>query len=346
MREKLTVYLRNTPFFRYNKETGATMIHNLRNVLAILMGITCLSYGQAMATSVPYSAGGAGGAKKVADQTCDPDYWHSMTAKAWMEAEREIIQNKNLIYKPDSVMEYVCFDSFMQHSAKHVGNIFTHTKYFGGKEIIPRGRADISLEHTLTSAVTNSYKTYIQNNYSHKFLGERASKLGKGVTADRTLGDASAMGDYQCAIMANIWNSAKCENFIDNQSFESDGFFPFDDLTGGKNAAKGYKNIDDPRKFPTACAKPNNTAGNATWATAIPRATNVSDKLYDFSKPLKKTYDEIRPKLEPGKCSGAAANGILTGVTVITDASGKGGYDDGVCSNPGCSFKKNGKCAP
>ncbi len=296
-------------------------------------------------------ANAAGGASKTAPQTCDPDYWQSMTAKAWMEAEREIIQNKNLIYKPDSVMEYVCFDSFVQHNAQKVGDIFTHTTYFNNTMIIPRGTG-YSLEQTLARTVTDTYKAYITNNFNHKFLGERSAYLGRHATADRTIGDASAAGaggaapSYSCSLMANIWTQAKCENFIDNAKFESDGFFPFDDLEGGKKKIQGYKNMTDPRQFPAACkvAKPDNTAGNATWPTAINRAENKFDQLYDFTKPLKKTYDDIRPKLEPGKCSGAAAKAILTGVTVVTDAAGTGGYDDGVCSNPGCSFKKDGTC--
>ncbi len=333
------------------------MKHSIRTAFVALLGVVSLSgtaFSQATLYNSPSAAAGTGGSK-VAPQTCDPSYWKSMTAKAWMEAEREIIQNKNLIYKPDSVMEYVCFDNFMQHGAQHLGDIFTHTKYFGGKEIIPRGKQDISLEHTLKKAVTDSYKTYIQSNFNHKFLGERAKHLGKyGAMADRSLGDASNMRSYECTVMSNIWNAAKCENFIDNKEFENDGFFPFDDIkdVNGKVQAKGYKNIDDPRKFPAACGKPSNGAGFATWETALPRAANTptgsadSDLLYKFKEPLKKTYEEIRPKLEPGKCSGGASTAISTGVTVITDASGKGGYADGVCPNPGCSFQKSGKCAP
>lgn len=289
-----------------------------------------------------------GASSRTAPQTCDPQYWESMSSKAWMEAQREISQNKNLIYKADSVLEYVCFDSFMQHAAQHVGDIFTHTTYFNGQLIIPRGEERYSLEQTLTKAVTDSYKTYINANYNHKFLGERSAHLGRHATADRSLGDASAMGNYKCELMANIWNQAKCENFIDNDKFEGDGFFPFDDLKpgpGGKTEIKGYKNRTDPRVFPAACkiAKPDNTENNATWPLAIDRAKNKDDDLYLFSKPLKKVYDDIRPKLTPGECSNAKA--ILTGVTVITDSRNRQGYDDGICSNPGCSFKKDGTCS-
>jgi hypothetical protein len=296
----------------------------------------------------------------TAPQTCDPDYWQSMSAKAWMEAEREIIQNKNLIYKPDSVMEYVCFDSFMMHSAKYVGDIFTHTKYFDGQEIIPRGKKDISLEYTLTSAVTDSLKTYLTNNFSHTFFGDRAKHMVTS-TSDYAPGDASAMGKYACGIMRNVWATAKCENFIDNSEFDdNDGFYPFETLKpgpGGKKEIKGYKEITDPRQFPTQCPSPSNPKWK--WDVSIPEAKNTpgtagvsglytasagggaSDLLYKFKEPNKKTYDDIRPKLEPGSCTTA----IKTGVTVITETGGTTGYLDGVCSNPGCAFQKAGTCA-
>jgi hypothetical protein len=306
------------------------------------------AYAQVYNSPPRTTTGKSAPAAKTAPQTCDPKYWESMSSRAWMEAQREISQNKNLIFKPDSVMEYVCFDSFMQHAAKHIGDVFTHTTYFDQQMIIQRG-TQYSLENTLTKAVTDSYKTYIASNFGHKHLGERSAHLGGGVTADRTLGDASAMQSYQCNIMANIWNAAKCENLVHNDQFQNDGFFPFDDLKtpDGQVEVKGLKNgeVPDPRKFPTQCAKPNN--GNYAWDKALPRATNKEDTLYQFAKPVKATYDLIRPKLKPGECS----NAIATGVTVIGDVSNKTGYMDGVCSNPGCSYKKGsagsvGRCIP
>lgn len=299
-----------------------------------------LGAGSAQA-QVPYSATPSGGSGKAAPQTCDPDYWNSMTAKAWMEAEREIIQNKNLIFKPDSVMEYVCFDSFMQHTAKYVGDIFTHTDYFEGKLIIPRGQQKISLEYTLTDAVTNSLKSYIESNFNHKFLGERAQKRGD-MLADRTLGDASNMRQYECIVMANVWQGAKCENLIHNANFTNDGFYPFDDLkdAGGNVKVKSYNTLPDMRKYPIGCGKPDYDVW--TWDKAIERSANENDDMYDFAKPNKKTYDEIRPRLEPGNCKKEHA--ILTGVTVLTDVRGSGGYPDGVCSNPGCTYTEGGSC--
>ena len=46
-----------------------------------------------------------------APTSCDPEYMDALEARAYMEAQREIAQNKNLIFKPDSLLDYPCFKS-------------------------------------------------------------------------------------------------------------------------------------------------------------------------------------------------------------------------------------------
>lgn len=300
-------------------------------------------------------ANNAGGAK-TADQTCDPKFWQSMSARAWMEAEREIIQNKNLIYKPDSVMEYVCFDSFMQHGAMTLGPIFTHTTYFTPKPIIPgEPNESLSTAQAFKRVITDRYAEYIKSNFGHKFLGGRAEHLN--MIDDREIGSAATLASYTCNVMARVWRDtennkdggAQCENFIDNKEFERDGFFPFERITGDATV-DGYKDMDDPRKFPgAACKGPKawqDSQGNqvGSWSFAIQDATNKNaktsndvDHLYKFKEPNKKTYDDIRPLLKPGECS----DPIQTGVTVKVRTS-EDGYPDAVCSNPGCSYQTQG----
>src|SRR5437016_4882806 len=41
---------------------------------------------------------------------CDPEYMDALEARAYLEAQREVAQNQNYILKPDSVLEYTCFD--------------------------------------------------------------------------------------------------------------------------------------------------------------------------------------------------------------------------------------------
>lgn len=51
--------------------------------------------------------------------TCDPEFWDVLKDRAWMEAQREITQNANIIPRPDSVLSVSCFHSYMQHQARY-----------------------------------------------------------------------------------------------------------------------------------------------------------------------------------------------------------------------------------
>ena len=52
----------------------------------------------------------AQGIPPIAESSCDPDYYDTLRHRAWQEAQREITMNYNFIPKPDSVLQYSCFD--------------------------------------------------------------------------------------------------------------------------------------------------------------------------------------------------------------------------------------------
>ncbi len=56
--------------------------------------------------------------------TCDPEFWDVLKDRAWMEAQREVTQNQNLIPRPDSVLEMTCFDSFLDELGSHADSNF------------------------------------------------------------------------------------------------------------------------------------------------------------------------------------------------------------------------------
>jgi len=279
-------------------------------------------------------------AAEVAPQPCDAQYWDSMTHRAWMEAEREIVMNQNLIFKPDSVLEYVCFDKFLDHNAGHAGPIFIHTEYFGKK--IFKETGPNSMEWALTEVVSKSLKPYQDENFNHVFLGGRAEFLDLD-PKDYPLKDETTKGTYaNCNMMAAVWETAKCLNFVDNDEFEdNDSFYPFETLVNPDgDDVVGYNNADfeDPREFPTQCGKPD----NPPWQEAIDKAENKNDDQYDFAVPLEEAFTAIRERLEPGECGNPP---ILTGVTVrLSPGAGVDPYDDGVCTNPGCTFTQDGSC--
>ncbi len=318
----------------------------------------CLAMACVITATAPAHAGGAaatpaaGNSSKIAPQPCDPRYWETLSARAWMEAEREIMQNQNLIFKPDSVLQYTCFDNMVSHGAKYLGDIFVHTDYFG-KIIIQRGAAQAQ-EIALQNVVTTTLKSYIENNFSNKFLAQRSEKLrNKPAKDERKPGgsgweEAKDMKAYQgCNIMAEVWKASKCINFIDNDEFKNtDGFYPFRTLQPGPNggqAIPGYESIGDTRAWPQFCS---DKVKGQEWVDKDKIATNEGDKVYPFKDPLKKDYEDIRKLVEPGGLAesggkdGKCGDGIETGVTIILSGANGGGAKkkDKVCTNPGCTL--------
>ena len=296
---------------------------------------------------------GVSKAQDIAPQPCDTKYWDQMHARAWLEAEREIMQNQNLIFKPDSVLEYVCFDQFVSLAAWPGGDIFVHTDYFG-KKIIERGAAG-SMEKGLTAVVSSaldSYKGSVGSgrsgasstaNFGHNFLGGRAQYMD---IADKNskFKPATTNQSYTCKTMANVWKAAKCFNFVDNSHFQdTDGFYPFDELkahNGGRDVGGYADSIKETRKFPSDMACDGANQGVTTWKEQLKKAT-LEEELYKFKAPLGQTFKDVGNRLEPGNCSAAFA--IKTGVKVIIN--GTESHDDGVCPNPGCSYTKGGGCS-
>lgn len=273
-----------------------------------------------------------------------------------METEREIMQNQNLIFKPDSILAYTCFDKFAEHAAQYGGVLFTHTTYWDGQEIIPWG-APNGMDHAIKTVVLDSMKPYLEGNFgsggaSFSMLGDRGNALGAtaGLGAYQT--SQTGKGTYSCNVMSAVWKAAKCMNFIHNDKFQdTDGYYPFKNLKahGDGEDVQGYEKIDETRQFPAALACTGATkVFQQTWKDAYEISRNENgfgnmSKLYQFSPPLVTAYQDVREKVEPGQCDDA----IFTGVTVIeSNSSGNGTYPDGVCTNPGCVYAKSGKCEP
>ncbi|MCB1530490.1 MAG: hypothetical protein KDJ42_05730 [Alphaproteobacteria bacterium] len=281
-----------------------------------------------------------GYAVEIAPQPCDPNYWTTLKERAWMEAEREIMQNQNLIFKPDSVLEYTCFDKYVSHGAKWLGDIFVHTYYFG-KQIIKRGEHPHAQEIALQLVVTNALKEYLKGSFQYEFFAERSPLLRNppGITNSFPITDATTMKSYSCKVMKEVWKAAKCINFIDGEPFKiSDGLHPFITLKPGPEGGEtvpGYDVFGDVRKWPEYCDDP---IKGQEWVDANKIAINENDMKYKFEKPLKKAYEDVRKMVEPGSCVGT----LETGVMVILSGT-KEQVVDNVCTNPGCTYLLDGK---
>lgn len=275
----------------------------------------------------------------IAPQTCDTEVWRTMATRARMETEREIMQNQNLIFKPDSILAYTCFDSMAAHAAAQAGVLFTHTNYWGS--LIINWGPPHGMDHAVNQTVLAAMRTYYQSNFPHEMLGGRGRELG--LPLHEVTAVPSSNSTYACSMMGQVWATAKCLNFLHLRAFAEDGFFPFIDLEPleGREIA-GYSTIEDTRNYPTPCESDSGPFFDSTWLVQYRISRNESafgavDRLYDFGTPIRETFAGVSERIMPGLC-GAEAQVIPTGVTVILSPNSGVPYEDGVCSNPGCTF--------
>jgi len=275
---------------------------------------------------------------EIADQTCDVGVWNAMAARARLETEREIMQNQNLIFKPDSVLSYVCFDSLAGHAAQNVGAVFSNdNRHMNG---------------AMNSVVINSMQTYISSNFNHSLLGGRGQHIGLANNYPPVNGSQTS---YGCQVMAEVWQRAKCVNFMHTQQFvETDGFYPFIDLAavGGGQGVSGYESIGNVRRYPANmdCSASSQAGDNPVvpdgWLEYYRFGRNetsfgVQAALYDFQANVNTTFAAVNDLVRPAT---AGANGcgqaIPTGVMVMLSPATTANqlYADGVCTNPGCSY--------
>ena len=250
----------------------------------------------------------------IADTPCDPQYYESLSARAWLEAQREITQNQNLILKPDSVLEYTCFDRLVREYAEHADQLLSETQNFSPN--IPDG----IVGDTLQDLIGISLETYIMNNFAS--LGNPATNLLSGHPAATGISHApQSISDdptaFSCDIMARVWQAAKCINFATNP--ETDGFFTF---------AEYAESTEDRRQLPTACLPPTTSwQENLTVALTAGPWTNDPVQTY-FS--LTDAEDCAGANCQ---CTGAP---IPTGVTIRR--TGLPPYQEHFCVQPGCRF--------
>ncbi len=256
--------------------------------------------------------GGAGPAPAIADSPCDPTYFDSLEARAWLEAQREITQNQNLIFKADSVLEYTCFDKFANVLATQALSLFSETTKWG--TILKDDSMDNALQALVGAAVTD----YLDSNFNHNFLGEKWTYITPEPTGDTDYASqAITGGSYSCDVMARVWAQAKCMDFIEYPA--EDGFFTFTQ----------YGEDEDKRYLPSRCNK------EVRWNSMLPTALTAPPWKDDKVK----TYLD---KLDPSNCGKAAYQPIETGVTVKRSQGTVTDYKEKVCIQPGCYYEPSG----
>lgn len=257
-----------------------------------------------LAVALPFSA-----PAQAQPATCDPAYWNAMKSRAWMEAQREISQNQNLIYKADSVLEYTCFNNFLTSLAANAFNLFSESTRWG--TILD----EESMDRALNVLVATALGEYQAGNFEHPFLGGRGDM-------DADLGFAVGEGAgyvYTCTLMAEVWQAAKCMNFIDEP--DMDDFFLIRDYQGM-----------DPRGLPEGMQCPV----APEWADRIAEADNTDEQY------LEADYESYADFFTADACD---APPVPTGVTVRRIRANPAAYMEHVCINPGCGYDAGGGCS-
>lgn len=245
-------------------------------------------------------------ASGIPDSPCDPKYYESLSARAWLEAEREITQNQNLILKPDSVLEYTCFDLFLRELAQHAQNMFSETSSL----------CCTSMDNALDDLIGDSLINYINANYELKTSGGSYDLLGghpAGMGIDHTPSHITG-GAYSCSIMRRVWQAAKCINMISNPMH--DGFYTFEEY---KSAPFG-----DNRYLPEACPSVAGTF-SANLGVALQSPPWADDPV-----------DTFLDRIHPSAC--AISTPIPTGIVVNRPAVAPKIYNEHVCITPGCRY--------
>ncbi len=179
------------------------------------------------------------------DSACDGNFMNQIYARAHLEASREVIMGQQLIHKPDSVLEYTCFDQFLNQAAANA-NSFSSSTTFNNRPICIETADTPCISTNITTTVTGTEVTdalgiflygtlqlYVNANFGHTFLGE-------ATTIDTDIA-APAATAYACEHMQTVWEIAKCIDFA-----EDDRFRTFEELISA-----------DPRSIPIACSPAN-----------------------------------------------------------------------------------------
>ncbi|PJB71639.1 MAG: hypothetical protein CO093_04680 [Alphaproteobacteria bacterium CG_4_9_14_3_um_filter_47_13] len=294
-----------------------------------------------LAFSVSFSSFAA-----VPESPCDPQYMDALEARAWLEAQREITQNKNLIYKPDSVLEYTCFHMFLNEAASNfaTNRQFSETDRWNGH---PTGFSNTSTDESLTFVVLQPLINYLNNNFNTQ--GFNAGTYLNNRTATGPIGGAppgTVQGNtpYNCAEMQAVWQLARCANFIDPAQANYDGFFDFARYETANN---------DPRREATpwglmCTADPRFAANRANAFNNRQQMFDVNTEIVPHADGTPYEEDNVITHLDwilPGNCN--LSQEIPTGISIRRpDLNSGAAYDERICTNPGCSAQPGGGCIP
>lgn len=266
---------------------------------------------------------------------CATDTWTAMVNQSVLQTRREMAMNQRYIAKPDSVLAYACLGVDLQAAGNSIGPVFSESTAWANKQIsILNGQTvttDVSmgegsLDGALGNAANHLAQSYITGLFSHGFLGGTAGEAP--LPPQVTSGSGGSDADFpihqpidSCAVMASVWNAAKCGNITDSIPFPR-----FQEMIG-----------TDPRQYPRILACQD---------------SGISQGMIDTAQGANVAFDEIETHLSILNpplvgASERCAPPIPTGIT-IQRRRGAGilssliNYQDAVCPTPGCTYQNTG----
>lgn len=274
------------------------------------------------------------------DMTCDADFKNQIYARAFLEAERENVMTEHLVRKPDSIMEYTCFDREVAKSGREAGPLFTESKNWAFKTVptidgsvtVNVFMGEDKLDYTLEKLIIAGLERYVAVNFWHDFLGGYAKGFDYWKTENP---ERPIVGKGGCDYMYSIYYWAKCDDMITDEEF-----FTFAFLAG-----------NDPRRLPPG----QECEGTQITQDLIDLAENKGGKYAFFDamryidKAKKLTYTDF---MDPEECQDPVPTGLKAVVTrknidIFSDVTttSQSGYEEKTCIDPGCYYDpKKGEC--
>jgi len=249
---------------------------------------------------------------KAQDPLCDVALFNQMAERARWQGQREVVTAENLIYKPDSVLEYTCYSRFIDHIPPNIRYTSIFFQSSGGAityTVTNDFPSDVMIDLSQVPA-----ESWIDGNFDHTYLGGR-------MAIDPPVGAPGV--NYVCDTMSIIWDLAKCQQFAPEEP--EDGFFTLTDFLSAGIL-----------RYPVLCTSPPApTFGVIPVMPAAPVFTSAAVLPTDCGVPVP-TGQVITMPLDQKE--------IAPGRPVT--------YNEKMCPNPTCTYiptapgPDSGNCVP
>lgn len=256
--------------------------------------------------------------------TCDPDYMDVLNARTYLEAKREMETAQRIILKPDSVLEYSCFNEeeiwlgtyggrFSEFGLNAGGG---NPAEFDGVPVATRVLPN-SLENALSNVVEASLVRFLDS-FSHIYGGGTFPIIPNPFAG--------------CNSMNIVWFTSKCQNFDRNW------WVRFEDLSA-----------IDIRVFPIPCLPVYDIDRTTNLNGAIAASYPAPEFPPPYNDPTSITpVTAVTPAPTPNgrmdaldafsaNLIGACTAPMPTGVVITLD-NGATFIDEAVCVQPKCYF--------